>query len=171
MIEIEMIVISKNCTKSSKNLGSLVSSNEICFSARNRWCCMTRVNNFAAIVIFNMIWTLHKNGVLFIKSKKMFLKKYIFTKTVGIPKLFDKIATDMDWHLLIYSQEVLALRSLRYIYIYIYIYICIYVYIYILYYIIYIYIYIIYLSIYIYIIYIYICNVKHIEKTGQYSQN
>ena len=50
----------------------------------------------------------------------MFLKKYIFTKTVGIPKLFDKIATDMDWHLLIYSQEVLALRSLRYIYIYIY---------------------------------------------------
>ena len=47
--------------------------------------------------------------VYFIKSEKNVFEKGYSTKTVGIPNFFDKITRDMDWHLLIYFQEVLVI--------------------------------------------------------------
>ena len=93
MIEIGMIVTFKNCPLFSKNLASMVPSNEIASQ-----------HEFAAISTFNMTYTLHKNSVFYKKQKNVF-EKECFTKTVGIPTFLDKITNYVDLHLLTYFLE------------------------------------------------------------------
>ena len=80
MIQIEKTVTSKNCPWSSKNLAGMLPYNEVASRHETLWCCMRRVNKFAAISTFNMTCTLHKNSIFYKKQKKMFLKKDILQK-------------------------------------------------------------------------------------------